>query len=138
MSKSIQSEDVRSFYNSTFFDEKGQVQSAQISMTIRQGEKMVIIPGIEAYPGTTLDQVFREFYTYLEKHGPLEERLKAEESKEPKVLDFAQIDYRGNTYLIEERPDEEYVVRRTSDNKVLNNQSPTVKGVVKAFREGRE
>lgn len=144
MSNTISSEDVKEFFNSTFFPE-GRPQNAQISVTIRRGDKMVIIPGVKAHPGTTLNDLFHEYHDYLKENGPMGEisTKEADQNTNPlgddgQVLDFEQVDYRGNTYLVEERENDLFVVRRTTDNEVLNNQSPTVKAIIKSWKEARK
>jgi outer membrane lipopolysaccharide assembly protein LptE/RlpB len=121
---------IKDFYNQQFFPE-GKAKEAHIILTIEaQGEK-ITIPGIKVHPSTTIDSIFKAYHSYLSQNqAPTATK---EEENQSKILNIEQVEYKNNTYLIEQHGEEDFIIRNQESGKVINPKSPVGKQVLKNF-----
>jgi hypothetical protein len=129
--------ELRKWYNETFYDEQGRHRQATIAITFSNEEGAIQVPAMLINANNTIHQVIASFNEYLKaeprKVDTVTEKPDAKEIKPP--IDFGQVEYRSNLYIVEQTGEEDFVVLRKEDRSQVNPVSPTAKAIVKRFRE---
>lgn len=121
---------IKDFYNQQFFPE-GKAKEAHIILTIEaQGEK-ITIPGIKVHPNTTIDSIFKAYHHYLSQSQITEPKVEENQSK---ILNIEQVEYKNNTYLIEQLGEDNFIIRNQESGKVINPKSPVGKILLKILK----
>lgn len=138
----VTANELKTFYNSTFFDEYGKPRQAHLVLSLKAGDKEILIPGVKVHPDDTVDHIIKAFYQYLLKHEdvqptgadqPADDQPVAQASNPDRVV--KEVIYKDNSYLVEWNPDDTYIVRRSDNGVLLGDKSPTTKSIIKEFQE---
>ena len=133
----LNSEQVKQFYNRTFFAGRNP-REVECRLVIGHGEEEITIPAIKIRPENTIEDIFRSLYEFLQGGGAVTEEP-APSSQQGAVInedgkrlaDVEQVEYRGHLYLVERYGRDEFVIRNKEKGNVISERSPVGKGVVR-------
>jgi hypothetical protein len=135
----MKANDFKEFYNRNFFID-GVPAGAQAKVSFEIGGQTVEMQFGEIRPTATIHQMFSSYYQALAEDEERKERYLNGSNGSPdpeKVLNVERVGYKGNKYLVEERPDDVFVVRR-EDGSILGEDSPTTKAIIKVYKKAKE
>lgn len=135
----MKANDLKDFYNRNFFiGDRPAGAQAKISFEI-DGQTVEMQFG-EIRPTATIHQMFSSYYQALAQDEERKEKYLNGSNGAPDpetVLNIERVGYKGNKYLVEERPDDIFIVRR-EDGSILGEESPTTKAIIKIYKKSKE
>ena len=130
---------VRDFYNQAFFDEEGKAKEAHLVVTLKNGAEEITIPGIKVQASSTLEELCKAFYQYLDQEETVAVDKPIEDKNTDQVpLDFNLVVYQNKEYMVEEVAEDQFKVIRLETKKVLSPKSPTTKAILKLYKTSQD
>lgn len=141
----MNSDALKTWYNTNFFNGEAP-KEATVAITIQAQNATVYIPGINVFADSTIYAIVKAWYEYLKENpqaaalpdpAPMPEASKLPEPTAPEIalVDFEQVTFRENRYMVERYADDTYKIKNLETNNEVNPESPNGKAIIKRMAQ---